>query len=110
MAKQLDPKDLVTVEELAISGYVIESAPLAIFAVQRVADLGLDAMLESAIQCGGDTDTIASMTGQIAGAWLGFSSIPPVLVSPLPKSPDVLTTARSFAARVAQGACEPRGS
>ena len=97
-------------DRFGCSGYVVESAPLAIFAAQRVADLGLGAVLESAIRCGGDTDTIASMTGQIAGAWLGFSGIPPELVGRLPKSPDVLSVARSFAARVAQGVCDARGS
>lgn len=83
------------------SGYVVESVPLAIFAAQQVAGLGLRDVLESAIQCGGDTDTIASMAGQIAGAWLGFACIPPELVGCLPKSPDALSTARSFAARLA---------
>ncbi len=84
------------------SGYVADSVPLAIYAAQRVGLFGLPHTLESAVQCGGDTDTIASITGQIAGAYVGISGVPVELVERLPASSDVIATARSFAREVSR--------
>jgi ADP-ribosylglycohydrolase len=36
------------------------------------------------VEAGGDTDTIASMTGQIVGAWIGSSHIPKDQIQLLP--------------------------
>src|SRR5262249_44730523 len=47
------------------SGYVVESVPLAILGASRAAGLGFTRVLEELVMCGGDTDTIASMAGQI---------------------------------------------
>lgn len=38
-------------------------------------------IIRYSILLGGDTDTIASMAGSIAGAYLGFSAIPQVFAS-----------------------------
>jgi ADP-ribosylglycohydrolase len=57
---------------------------------------------------GGDTDTITSMAGQIAGAWVGLSDIPPALVQPLPNIEEVLALARSFTTRVVTAVREDR--
>lgn len=40
-----------------------------------------------AIMLGGDTDTIAAMTGALSGAYLGLEAIPPSLVNSLESSP-----------------------
>ena len=37
----------------------------------------------TAVNCGGDTDTIGAMAGAIAGAYYGYSSIPSVWLEPL---------------------------
>jgi ADP-ribosylglycohydrolase len=79
------------------SGYVAESVPLAVYAAQRVGRDGFREALRQTVEAGGDTDTIASMAGQIAGAWVGFSGIPPELVRQLPGDEGVLKTAREFA-------------
>ncbi len=67
------------------SGYVVESVPLAIFGASQVRSLGFAGMLEQLISAGGDTDTIASMAGQISGTLLGYSSLPDELLSQLPE-------------------------
>ncbi len=49
-----------------ISGYAPESVPLALFVAMAATDL--KAGLFAAVSCGGDTDTIASIAGQVLGA------------------------------------------
>ncbi len=82
------------------SGYVAESVPLAIYASQRIADLDMGDVLAETIRSGGDTDTIASMAGQIMGAKLGFEKLPAALLSQLPEAEVVIGTAKEFAARL----------
>jgi ADP-ribosylglycohydrolase len=50
------------------SGYVAESVPLAIYAAKKGLDIGYKRAIIEIVCCGGDTDTIASMAGQIMGA------------------------------------------
>lgn len=63
------------------SGYVVETVPLALFAASKVKDLGFEAMLQAIIRAGGDTDTIASIAGQVAGTWLGLDNLPQSLLA-----------------------------
>ena len=65
-------------------GYVVESVPLALYAARGIDRLPLELMLCDTIEAGGDTDTIASIAGQIAGAWIGASQIPTKLIDALP--------------------------
>jgi ADP-ribosylglycohydrolase len=83
------------------SGYVVESVPLALYAARSIDQLPLDVVLRSVIEAGGDTDTIASLTGQIAGAWLGASQIPRKMIELLPNTPDIERIADEFARTVA---------
>lgn len=62
-------RDLTPLQAAAItgnSGYAPESIPLAIFIALSATDL--ESGILAAVGCGGDTDTIASMVGQILGA------------------------------------------
>ena len=59
---------------LGNSGYVVESIPLALRGAEQVQSLGFPGMLEQLISSGGDTDTIASIAGQIAGTVLGYEA------------------------------------
>lgn len=52
---------------IGTSGHVSESVPLAVFAAVTGDSLE-DAILD-VVACGGDTDTTASIAGQIMGAW-----------------------------------------
>jgi ADP-ribosyl-[dinitrogen reductase] hydrolase len=81
------------------SGYVAESVPLAIFAAQGVGHRSLKDLLGRVIQAGGDTDTIASMTGQLAGTWLGRKRVDADLVERLPGKEGLLATVEAFAER-----------
>ena len=46
--------------------------PLALYSAQFIAEKPLSVVLAQAIEVGGDTDTIASIAGQIAGTASGF--------------------------------------
>jgi ADP-ribosylglycohydrolase len=85
-----------------VSGYVVDSVPFALYAAHRVAESGFAGMLEQVIATGGDTDTNASLAGQVAGASLGFRALPGQLVDRLPQAELVLRLAREFAERLAQ--------
>ncbi len=87
-------------QRFGCSGFVAESVPLAIFASQRIGDVGFKDLLTEVIAAGGDTDTIASMTAQIAGAWLGLDGIPQALLNRMPDSELILGTAHSLANRL----------
>jgi ADP-ribosyl-[dinitrogen reductase] hydrolase len=85
------------------SGYVVESVPFALYGVQRLASDGFVSMLEQIISAGGDTDTNASIAGQVAGAWLGIHGIPTALVERTPDSAFILATARQVALTASAG-------
>lgn len=74
---------IADVARLGTSGYVVDSVPFALFCASQVPRLGLRAMLAATIAAGGDTDTNASLAGQVAGALLGPQDIPAELLSRL---------------------------
>jgi ADP-ribosyl-[dinitrogen reductase] hydrolase len=78
------------------SGFVVESVPLAIFAAREIERRPFAEVLQRAIQAGGDTDTIGSLTGQIAGAAVGASALPRELVALLHDQHEIAATAESF--------------
>lgn len=68
--------------ERGVTGYMYHSVPAALqawFAHPR--DIGK--ALEAVIRCGGDTDTVAAMTGGIVGAAVGKDGIPAHLLQDL---------------------------
>lgn len=94
-----------TVQEYArrfnTTGYVADSVPLALLVVVRSAELMEG--FRSIISCGGDTDTIASMFGQVFGAEQGIS---PVLLNQIPAiegADSLIGVAKRFAQRFAAG-------
>ena len=86
-----------TAREIGTSGYVAESVPLAIVAARQVDAIGFEQTMLEIVRAGGDTDTIASMAGQIAGAKLGYKDLPSQLVERLPERDLIETTAHRFA-------------
>lgn len=62
------------VTRFGTTGYVADSVPLAILAAIRGS--GIMDSIKQLVQCGGDTDTVASMFGQIFGAAHGVNSLP----------------------------------
>ena len=67
------------------SGFVAESVPLALLAAKKSTELGFENTLAQVIMAGGDTDTIASITGQIIGAEIGFPALPERLIKLVPQ-------------------------
>jgi len=57
-------------------------------------------MIREIIRCGGDTDTIASMAGQIAGTLVGTEGLPRLLLQRLPDREAILNVAERLAAMV----------
>ncbi|WP_366916768.1 ADP-ribosylglycohydrolase family protein [uncultured Microscilla sp.] len=51
------------------------------FAASKINKLGFEAMLAAIIRAGGDTDTIGSIAGQLAGAYLGLEGLPQHLLT-----------------------------
>jgi len=80
------------------SGYVVESVPLSLYASRFIDRYRIDEILRMIIEAGGDTDTNASMTGQIIGTWIGASQIPERLIHSLPNVNDIERIASDFAA------------
>jgi ADP-ribosylglycohydrolase len=79
------------------SGFVADSIPLALLAAQHVSDLGFERMMNDVVSVGGDTDTTASIAGQIAGAFFGYSKLPPHLLHRLPSRDLIQTIGDEFA-------------
>jgi ADP-ribosyl-[dinitrogen reductase] hydrolase len=90
--------------EFGSSGYVVDSVPLALYAARSIDSNSLYDVLRNAIEAGGDTDTIASMAGQIAGAWLGLTRIQRELIDMLPDSSYIQRIAGEFAHKIQTGA------
>jgi ADP-ribosylglycohydrolase len=65
LALTLPPSEVAS--QLAARGWVVDSVPLALYCAQFIAEKPLSVVLAQTIEVGGDTDTIASITGQIAG-------------------------------------------
>ncbi|WP_212004612.1 ADP-ribosylglycohydrolase family protein [Chitinophaga sp. HK235] len=79
---------ITDVARLGTNGYVVNSVPLALFAASRVLETGMEGMLMEIINAGGDTDTNASIAGQVAGALVGTAGIPASLLHKLKTLPD----------------------
>jgi ADP-ribosylglycohydrolase len=54
-------------------------------------------MLAELVRCGGDTDTIASVAGQVTGALLGEKDLPKEWLARLPEQELIKKTATRFA-------------
>ena len=80
------------------SGYVVESVPLSLYAARSIDRYPFDEILRMIIEAGGDTDTNASITGQIVGTWIGASQIPERLIHSLPNVNNIDRIATDFAA------------
>jgi ADP-ribosyl-[dinitrogen reductase] hydrolase len=79
------------------SGYVAESVPLALCGASRIRSLDFKTLLMDLIACGGDTDTNASIAGQVAGALIGRSRLPEEMIARTPGHGAVEAVACAFA-------------
>jgi ADP-ribosylglycohydrolase len=79
------------------SGYVAESVPLALRGAKRIRSLDFKTVLMELIACGGDTDTNASIAGQVAGALIGRGRLPEEMIARTPDGAAVEAVAIEFA-------------
>jgi len=82
---------------LGATGHVVDSVPLALYCAQWIAREPLQAVLARTIGLGGDTDTIASIAGQLAGTVVGSHGVPHELVADIHASDEVMSIADAFA-------------
>jgi len=80
------------IRELGNSAYAVESVPAALFCACRHPTSYDDAVV-AAIRGGGDTDTVGSMAGAVAGARLGLPAIPDRWVTEVEDSEALLQAA-----------------
>ncbi len=79
------------------SGHVVDAVPLALYLARAGATGPLEGPLGEAAGMGGDTDTIAAIAGQVAGAGLAGASLPVDLLRTLPDIGEVERTVGAFA-------------
>ncbi len=75
--------DIKSIARLGNDGYVVNSVPFAIYGATQVLQTGLSEMINCIIETGGDTDTNASLAGQIAGTLIGKENFPWDLIAKL---------------------------
>lgn len=85
-----------------VGGYVIETVPAALHAWLKH-PLDYRAAVGSAIRCGGDTDTVAAITGALVGARVGKAGIPPDWLAGIIDRPRTIRWVEELALEVAKG-------
>lgn len=80
------------------TGYVVESVPLALYCAQWIGEEPLSTVLARVISAGGDTDTIASIAGQVAETVVGASGLPVEFFDGIEGADEVFEVAWRFAA------------
>lgn len=96
--------------EDGVSGYAYHSVPVALYAwAHHPGDFR--AALESALNCGGDTDTVGAIVGALAGAASGEDGIPAEWLAGIWEWPRSTAFIRRVAGRLAEqkAAAQPRG-
>ena len=83
------------------SGHVVDSVPLALYCAQSIGPEPLSVLLAQTINVGGDTDTIASIAGQIAGTVVGATGVPRDHIARIEGSEELTAIASEFAEFVA---------
>ena len=92
---QLQPWDVT--RKFGTTGHVVDTVPLALYCAQFIASDPLADVLAQTIRIGGDTDTRASITGQLAGTVVGSAGMPSELVANVEGSREVILIAEAFA-------------
>jgi len=90
--------------ENGVSGYALHTVPIAIYAALRHGE-DFEAALISALECGGDTDTVGAIVGALVGARVGTNGIPPQWVDGIADWPRSIPLLR----KVAQQLSLPHG-
>jgi len=92
---------LEVAQKFGATSHVVDTVPLALYCAQSIASESLPDVLTRTISAGGDSDTIASIAGQIAGAVVGPSGMPDELLSEVGGSHELRAIVEDFADFVA---------
>jgi ADP-ribosylglycohydrolase len=84
-----------------VTGYAYHSVPVALYAWLRHAN-DFRAALESALKCGGDTDTVGAIVGALAGLTCGSHGIPEEWIAGIWEWPRSRTVIAQIARRLAE--------
>ena len=95
--KRLQILPIEAASRFGATGYVVDSVPLALYCAQLIADEPLETVLATAISAGGDTDTIASITGQVAGTVVGATGLSSEKFAGIDGAEEVSRVAHQFA-------------
>ncbi|HYO78578.1 MAG TPA: ADP-ribosylglycohydrolase family protein, partial [Thermoanaerobaculia bacterium] len=93
---ELELPELATL--VGTSGFAAETVPFALAIVPRLIAHDFEATLHALNKVGGDTDTIGSIAGQVAGAYIGAADLPIGVLSGVPGTNELLAIAQEFAA------------
>lgn len=83
-------------DEIASSGYVVDSLEAALWSLLRTDSYRT--AVETAVNLGGDTDSIGAITGSLAGIYYGYDAIPESWLHDLNRLSYLEWMCRSFAA------------
>ena len=97
----------VAVRSLGNGVLADEAVPLALFSFLRWAP-DLEAVVRNTVLCGGDTDTIAAMSGALCGAVAGEDAFPTRWIERLEKGPKGADYLRTLADATFERWCERR--
>lgn len=95
MAQQCPASEVARI--FGATGHVVDTVPLALYCAQSIASEALPTVLAKAISVGGDTDTIASITGQVAGTVVGLGGVPMNYIGDIVGTTELKTIAGRFA-------------
>lgn len=84
-----------------VTGYAYHSVPVALYACLRHRG-DFRKALESALDCGGDTDTVGAIVGAIMGGQFGKQSIPAKLIAGIAEWPRSVSLLDQVAAKLSQ--------
>jgi ADP-ribosyl-[dinitrogen reductase] hydrolase len=88
---------LLRADSVGSSGFAPETVARALVVAARIVSDGFEPSLYAMNEIGGDTDTIGSIAGQIAGAALGADALPLHLLDRVSHREDVRRIADEFA-------------
>jgi ADP-ribosylglycohydrolase len=84
-------------QQYGSTGHVANVVPLAIYAAQLIGQNSIESVLGETISCGGDTDTIAAIAGQIAGCFLGCDLVPKTEINRIAGVREIQSIVEEFA-------------
>ncbi len=85
-----------------VTGYIAHTVPVAVYAFLRHPD-DYRTAIESVIRLGGDTDTVAAITGALVGARVGKAGIPPEWLDRWADWPRSVAWMEKLALKLAEG-------